>query len=422
MISGLGPVTSIGVGKEDVWHSIEARRQNFAVHRETLDGFSLGEFTLATVDDQQLLHVIGSEFSSPAINNRNGRNLALFFAACRLAVEDAGLSADSMPRIGVVVAHENPGFDEYTSQIWQSISGAFAKPPESALRFITDTYQTIQDAGYETHSFVLLQRLTRLLGAHGPAQIVNNACASGLFALETAAAWIRGGHVDAMLVVGGDSPRQVTRYLWLNAAKACTGDPIMRPFDRRRNGFLLGEGAGALLLESQEHATARGRTPYTEYLSGAFACDAWKLTVPCMRPNYYSMALQDSLDRAQCSAEEIDLIVPHGAASPLQDKYESDAIASVFGAHLDLLLATALKPYIGHTLAGSAILELILTLLSLEQGIVPATLNCEEPDPRLSLRPVTQHTKTRIRTWVKASTGFGGFHASCVFRQKGASR
>jgi 3-oxoacyl-(acyl-carrier-protein) synthase len=416
VITGIGPVTAAGVGKEALWDGIIKYRQNVSVIKQTVGAQTWGEFALAEVGPISKKYGVSEQTLQALTGQENNRDLYLFATAAQMALRDANLG-QSNSHCGITVAHENPGNDAYTSKIWSSLSEAPILSGQHPLDTITTKYESVRHAGYNTHSFVLLQQLTSILDIHGPAQIINNACASGLFALEAAACWIRSGHADAMVIVSGDSPRLITRHLWLKEAKACTTEGVMRPFDLHRCGFILGEGAGAVVLESETLANNRGAKAYCEYIGGAFTSDGWKLSVPCVKPSYYERAVKMVLDQNSLDPAEIDLIVPHGAASPIHDRYEAAAIRAVFGHLTTPPLVTALKPYVGHTLAGSALIETIISILAASYGVVPATLNLSMPDPALGIEVVTIHHRRNICTWMKTSTGFGGFNAACVFRQ-----
>lgn len=420
VITGIGPVSSAGVGKKALWDNVMAKTQNVTSICQKVGDEVWAEYPLSEVgplfEEESGLR---DTWVRSLTGQENNRDLLLFATAVRLGLLDAGICPeDDGFSKGIVMAHENPGNDEYTRQIWKTLADTPDAVPQSPLDFVRRTYEGVQATGYATHSFVLLQQLTRIFGIHGPALTLNNACASGLFALETAASWIRAGHVDMMIVVCGDSPRLITRYLWLAKANACTTENVMRPFARNRSGFILGEGVGALVIETREHATERRARIYCEYLGGSFVSDAWKLNLPCVAPNYYEKAIRDVLETTGLASSDIDLIIPHGAASSVQDRYEADAIAKVFGLLGGQPPITALKPYIGHTLAGSAVLELIIGVLAAENDTIPATLNLCEPDPQIKIRPVTEHCKRAIRTWLKTTTGFGGFSAACAFRHQ----
>jgi 3-oxoacyl-(acyl-carrier-protein) synthase len=421
VITGVGPVSCLGIGKEATWAALQRQESRFSVISEFIGGELWGSYPLATVADLDASTAgICAKRVSAMTQLQNNRDLLLFAIAAKLALEDGNLSyAQENNRIGMVMAHENPGFDEYTRQIWRAMEAHPAPQTDSLSAHIKALYAQVEGSGYQTHSFVLLQQLTALLNTHGPVLSLNNACSSGLFALETAAQWLRSGHADAMIVVCGDSPRLITRYLWLKAARSCASDGIMRPFDKNRNGFVLGEGAGAVILETVESANKRGAPVYTEYLGGAFRSDAWKLTVPAVKPNLYQEAIEQALQKTDTEVSAIDLLVPHGAATAIQDRYEAMAITRVFGANLQRMFVTALKPFVGHTLAGSSLVELVLSLIGLSHGVILPTLNWTTPDEKLGLDLVRRQTQFEVGNWIKTATGFGGFNAACVFSQPG---
>ena len=421
VITGVGPVTSTGVGREAAWEGLCQQRCNLAVVSQSIGDDHWEDYPMAEVPsfDPERLGVSEKEISA-LTGEVNNRDLLLLAAAATLAIRDAGVSERHDPsRVGIVLAHENPGFDEYTRQIWSALASDPPSPDEALVEHMKRLYARVKGAGYKTHSFVLLQQLTRILNLHGPSLAVNNACASGLYALEAATHWIKAGQADAMIVVAGDSPRLLTRYLWLKAVQACSPDGLIRPFDLHRNGFVLGEGAGAVVIEDLHRPPSHGARIYSEYCGGAFRCDAWKLNIPCPTPNFYAEAIKAVLNQTCTDPADIDLVVPHGAGSPLHDRYEALALTEVFGWQAASPLITALKPYVGHTLAGSSIVELILVLISLSHKTVPATLNWKTPDPRLGIRPIASPQVVDVKNWMKTSTGFGGFHAACIFSQPG---
>ena len=422
VITGIGPVTALGAGKDAVWQGLQTGPPPASQVKHSIGGEEWESYPLLAAPVEEPATTVFAEAGrAAAAMGGNSRDLHLFLAAAKLALQDSNLVfTPGDNRVGLMVSHENPGFDEYTRQIWQALETQ-PKNGHRPLQHIQGLYAQVESAGYATHSFVLLQQLTRLLQTHGPAMSVNNACSSGLYALEAAAQWVRAGHADAMVIVCGDSPRLLTRYLWLKAARTCAADGVMRPFDANRSGFILGEGAGAIVIETLESAQRRNASIYTEYVAGFFYSDAWKLSLPCVSPNFYHQALREALDRSGKKPGAIDLLVPHGAATAMQDRYEAEAITRVFGKNAEKPLITALKPYVGHTLAGSSLLELILTLIGLSHDTVLPTLNWTVRDEKLGVQPVTRHTSCRVENWVKTATGFGGFNAACVFAQPEAT-
>jgi 3-oxoacyl-[acyl-carrier-protein] synthase II len=420
VITGLGPAITLGFGKEAVWAGLQDAPPSLSTVQQMVSGEEWESYQLAAVRDVDLEKggILKQELAAMTLPAYN-RDLHLFASAARIAVQDSGLKFErERNRVGLVISHENPGFDTYTSQIWTALENQ-PENRSNLLEQIKAVYSQVERAGYNTHSFVMLQQLTVLLQAHGPALSVNNACSSGMYALETAAQWLRAGHADAMVVVCGDSPRLIARYLWLKTAKTCAADSVIRPFDKYRNGFVLGEGAGAVVIETEESARKRGAHVYTRYLVGSFRSDAWKLSLPAVTPHLYEEALHEAIQNSGKKLSSVDLVVPHGAATAIQDRYEADGITRVFGKNQKRPFVTALKPYVGHTLAGCSLIELILTLIGISHDTVLPTLNWTTADDKLGLIPVQKHTSYKVNTWIKTATGFGGFNAACVFEQPG---
>jgi len=418
VITGIGLITALGAGKDAVWRNLQQPVPSLSTIKQVIGGEEWESYPLANAPDIDLaaLGISNNQMEAIALTSCT-RDLTLFTAAAKMAIHDSSLAyASKDNRVGIVISHENPGFDAYTSEIWRALENQ-ADNQHSVLNQIKEVYQEVECAGYNTHAFVLLQQLTVLLQCHGPALFVNNACSSGLYALECAAQWIRAGNADAIVVVCGDAPRMIARYLWLKAAKVCAADGVIRPFDKNRSGFVLGEGVGAVVVETSESARKRGAQIYTRYVAGAFRSDAWKLSLPAVSPHLYCEALREAIQRSSRSLFEIDLLVPHGAATPIQDRYEADGITRVFGRKPLRPLVTALKPYVGHTLAGCSLIELILTLIGLSHQLVLPTLNWTDEDDNLGIVPVRKPISCRIGTWIKTATGFGGFNAACVFEQ-----
>jgi 3-oxoacyl-[acyl-carrier-protein] synthase II len=253
---------------------------------------------------------------------------------------------------------------------------------------------------------------------------VHNACTSGAFAIEVAAERIRSGQADAMLVAGGEAFDTGVRLEWFRRLGLYAAKPAdMRPFDSETGGFYVGEGAGAMLLESESHARRRGARVYAEYVAGAFQHQAWKQTVPDVRAARLARAISDALEQAGASAPDIDLIVPHGAATTISDGYEAECLSRAFSksrvsarAGAPGPMVTAFKPYVGHMLAASGILDTICGLLAVRHGLAPATPNSAATRSALPVPLIVEPIETPIRTMLKLSTGFTGHDAALVFR------
>ena len=170
-------------------------------------------------------------------------------------------------------------------------------------------------------------------------------------------------------------------------------------------------------MEELDHALKRKAPIYGEYMGGGFTQDGWKVSFPAVTAGYYKKALINALLNSKIIKDDVDLIVPHGVGNNITDRFEAKVISSVFGEHTDRPYITALKPYFGHNLGGSALLETAILLLAMSNNVIPPTLNCEKIAPRIKINLVTNKIETDINVAVKMACGFAGYNAVSVFRK-----
>jgi 3-oxoacyl-(acyl-carrier-protein) synthase len=425
-ITGVGPITAVGTGKERLWDSVKNNRSNVVLEDHYLNGERWGRFPIAKVLDFRLEHfgLAPAAISSLQRESENqSQDLLYLVASSKLALDDSGLAYDTDDNdIGLVLTCENPGLDDLICRIIQStidiVEGRAAGLTKLTKKeFIEGLYGQFEKRVYNLQTFMYLHYVSKALGLHGPSLFINNACASGLFAVEAASQQICCGNTTAVVVAGADNPSFMTKYLWFKRLGVYAEDGIMRPFDKNRNGIVFGDGAAAIVLEDMRLAVQRGAFIYGEYLGGGFAQDAWKVTVPSLIKNFYSKAFFQALNNSGLRPDEIDLLNPHGAATKISDKFEALTINEVFGAYPEKPLITAFKPFVGHNLGGSALMELIILLLAMKEDMVPATLNHMEADPELKINLVTELVPACIRVVAKMASGFGGYHGATIFRK-----
>jgi 3-oxoacyl-(acyl-carrier-protein) synthase len=346
-----------------------------------------------------------------------------------------------LPRAGLVLTYEAPGIDRLLAGIFEDFlklrrgealpdlsRGAPAQraaggpqaleagSPEEAA-FFEAVYLRHRQAVYESQSFMHLHLAARIFGLHGPALFVNNACASGLYALEAAAAMIRSGSCDTVLVAAAEAARLPTKHRWFQETQVLSAKGSLRPFDRDRDGLVLGEGACGLVLESEQAARDRGAQPYAKYLGGAFVQEAWKVAVPNLTQPWYEETLRRACAAARVDPKDIDLLNPHGAGTALGDLQEARGLTAVFGEWPERPRITALKGALGHTLGASAALETAASLLALKHQAIPPSIGFENPDPKLKIRLAALPQPAPLRTVMKMACGFAGFFAGAVFQK-----
>jgi 3-oxoacyl-[acyl-carrier-protein] synthase II len=258
-------------------------------------------------------------------------------------------------------------------------------------------------------------------GLMGPSYSLASACATGTHSIATSALMIASGEAELMVAGGAEgATRQNTVAGFGNAralARSVDGDPTKasRPFDARRAGFVMGEGAGALVLEAEEHALARGAKPLAVVAGWGMSTDAAHLTRPHEDGRGLALAVEAALARAGIDASEVGYINPHATSTKQGDAAEVRALARVFGERLSRIPISATKSMIGHLLGGAGAVESIATILSLAEGRLHPSINVDELDPAFALDVVREPREVDARYALKLSAGFGGHNCALVF-------
>jgi 3-oxoacyl-[acyl-carrier-protein] synthase II len=259
--------------------------------------------------------------------------------------------------------------------------------------------------------------------AKGPNLVTTSACASGVHSIGYAFSNIKLGRVKAMICGGVEStitPMAVSGFKAMRALSERNDEPnkASRPFDQDRDGFIIAEGCGFLLLEELEHAQARGATIYAEVVGFGASADAYHITAPDESGAGMAQAMSAAVKEAELDVQEIDHINAHGTSTQWNDLCETRAIKAVFGAHAHKLCVTANKSMIGHALGAAGGIESVFSVMTLDQGLVPGTVNLEHPDPECDLDYVAQGTrKQHVQTVLCNSFGFGGTNACILFQR-----
>jgi len=258
-------------------------------------------------------------------------------------------------------------------------------------------------------------RLAETLGLEGPVLTLSSACASGTAATGLAADCIRRGESDVMLACGVEIlSRFVVSGFWL--LRALASGPV-RPFDRRRDGLALGEGAGVLVLEEREHALRRGACALAEVMGSGSSGDAHHMTGPSPTGDGMVRAIEGALRDARTSPDAVSFISAHGTATQYNDRMESIAIKRAFGERAFRIPVTSIKPIVGHTLGAAGALEAILSIKVLREGIVPPTINYGEPDPECDLDYVPNSARRHAASCaLSCSSAFAGNNATLLLK------
>lgn len=405
VVTGMGTVNPLAHNVDDFWKALLDGRSGTGPIT-LFDPEGLGTRFAAEVKD------FDSEVYMPRKRSRRlDRSTMLFWAATQQAFDDADLSyEDGDPaslRVGVVCGTGIGGIG--TSQ--QQMGILADRGPDRISPLAIPMIMSNQAAGAVSIDFHLA----------GPSTCTVTACAASANAIGDAAEIIRRGVTDVM--VAGGMEGAVTAFamggfISMKALSSRNDDPsrASRPFDKDRDGFVLGEGAASLILESFEHATARGARIYGEVAGYGMSADAYHITLPRPGGGGAARAMQGAIDDAGVPASSVDYINAHGTSTPANDVTETLAIKSVFGADAYQLPVSSTKSMTGHMLGGAGAVEAVVALKALTEGVIPPTINYTTPDPECDLDYVPNEARElKVNSVLSNSFGFGGHNVSLLF-------
>jgi len=404
VVTGLGAITSLGHQVESFWENLVAGR--CGIERVSLfDPSAFASQIGAEVRDWD-----AARHMDPKEARRNDRFTHFGFVAARQAVADSSLdmTREDGDRVGVIIGSGIGGMYTFESQL----KVLEARGPRKVSPFTIPALIGNMCAGLVAIEY----------GARGPNFGVVSACATGTHALGEAAHAIRRGDADVMIAGGSEAAITPFAYASFCAMKAMStrnDEPgkASRPFDRQRDGFIMGEGAGVLVLEALEHAQARGARIYCELAGYAATCDAFHITQPDPEGRGLSLAMHRAVRSAGLAPHEIDYINAHGTSTPYNDKFETLAIKKVFGDHARSIPVSSTKSMTGHLLGAAGGIESVICVKTLQTQTIAPTINLDEPDPDCDLDYVPHVARSaRLRTVLSNNLGFGGQNATVVFR------
>ncbi len=427
VITGLGPLSASGVGKQELWNSVVEGKTYLTLEDCKIGGEKLDSYYVHRIKNFNIKDFGIDEKILQDIKNWKEQEepIDLFYllAVVKLALDDARLSylnAEKTKGVGLVLTHENPGLDQFYEELINETYELFNgnKKKISKKQYFMEFYKRFDKRGYDLQTFMFVFHVAKVFNIHGYSVFLCNACASGLFALETAAYIIRSGKCDTVVVAGADHS-DIFKYLWFKNLGMYAEDGKIKPFAEDRNGFVTGDGGAGIVLEDLDSAKRRRAHIYAEYLGGGFHLEGWKIAIPDMCGDSYKIAIETAIKNSNVSKKEIDFILPHAVGTKVTDAYEAKAITDLFGKYNKKPFISAFKPYIGHNLGSTVLLELVILILALENGLIPPTLNCEKVDQKLGIDLIKRLTKTKLKTVMKTACGFAGFNAATIFRKFG---
>lgn len=405
VVTGVGLVTPLGIGVQKTWDGLCAGRSGVG----PITRFDTSDYAVKIAAEVKDFDV------EQYIDTKVAKHLELFVqyavVASLMAHQDSGLeiTEKNAPRIGVFTGNGIGGLP--TIEKYHKV--VLERGPKRITPFFIPMVISNMSAG----------QVSIVLGAQGPNLSVTTACAAGTHAVGEAFRSISRGDSDVAFTGGSESTVCSLAVCGFNAMKALSKrneDPqaASRPFDRDRDGFIIAEGGGMMVLEELEHARKRGARIYAEVIGYGLSGDAYHMAAPPDDGNGAVRCMKMALADSGLNVDEIDYINAHGTSTPLNDVVETSAIKQVFGDHASKLAISSTKSMTGHMLGGAGGIESVFTALAIKHGIAPPTINLDNPDPECDLDYVPKVAREmNIRAAVSNSFGFGGTNAVLVMKK-----
>ncbi|AIF42767.1 beta-ketoacyl-ACP synthase II [Virgibacillus sp. SK37] len=404
VVTGLGAITPLGNNVETMWENVLAGKSGVDfVTRVNKDDFPAK--VAAEVKDFD---------PTVYMDKKDARKMDPFtqyaVAAAKMAVEDAKLTIDdsNAHRVGVWIGSGIGGM-----QTWEDQHTKFLeKGPKRVSPFFVPMMIPDMAAG----------QVSIQLGAKGINSCSVTACASGANSIGDAFKAVQRGDVDYIIAGGTEAPISNMAFAGFSSAKALSlnEDPskASRPFDKNRDGFVMGEGSGILILETLETALERGAHIYGEIVGYGATGDAYHITAPAEHGEGAARAMQMAIEDAGLQPENVDYVNAHGTSTALNDKFETEAIKTVFGEHAYKIAVSSTKSMTGHLLGAAGGIESVISLKTIEDSVIPATINYETPDEDCDLDYVPNEARKQdVDVVVSNSLGFGGHNVALVFKK-----
>lgn len=403
VVTGVGAVTPVGNNVETAWNNVLAGVSGVGpLTRLNADEYPAK--VAAEVKDFQV-----EDF----IDKKDARKMDRFthyaVAAAKMAVEDSGLEINdsNSHNIGVWIGSGIGGMETFESQYETFLSRGYRRVSPFFVPMMIPDMATGQ--------------VSIMLGARGFNSCTVTACATGTNSIGDAFKVIQRGDAVAMVTGGAEAPitKMSVAGFCANTALSTNPDPskASRPFDLNRDGFVIGEGAGIVVLEELEHALARGAKIYAEIVGYGATGDAYHITAPAPGGEGGARAMKMAINDAGLNVNEVDYVNAHGTSTDYNDRFETLALKEVFGEHAYKLAVSSTKSMTGHLLGAAGGVEAIFSVLAIKEGMIPPTINYETPDPECDLDYVPNEArKQEVQVAMSNSLGFGGHNATIVFK------
>ncbi len=403
VVTGIGLVTPLGVGNDNTWEGICNGRSGVT---------RIAKFDPSILRTQiagQVPEFDPTDYMDPKEARRSDHFIQFACAASKIALDDSGLVIDDelSPRIGTIIGSGIGGMDTY----YQTVLTMEKKGPMRVSPFFVPNIVCNMASGYVSIFF----------NARGPNSCTTTACAAGAHGVAYAAYSIQNGDADAMICGGTEAPVNAMTIAGFNTMRAIStsNDPpekASRPFDKDRDGFIIAEGSGIVILEELEHAKKRGAKIYAEYLGSGMSGDAHHITSPTL--DGPQRCMEAALRNSKLNPEDVDYINAHGTSTQQNDINETNAIKAVFNGKALKIPVSSTKSMTGHLLGAAGGIEAGITSLAIHNSILPPTINLDNPDEGCDLDYIPFETREKkIDVAISNSFGFGGTNVTLAFKK-----
>ncbi len=406
VISGMGVISPVGNHLDSFWENLKAGRSGItryqAFDSEKFDSKIAGE-----VHDFEP----ASFYKTPKDVKRTDRYTQLAVAATKMGLDDSGLdlAATDLDRVGVMIGSGVGGLKTMEDQVTKMA----LKGPDRTSPFMIPMMISNMASG-----FISMEH-----GLRGPNMAIVTACATANHCMGEAWRIIKFGDADVMLTGGSEAcivPVGIAGFCAMRALSTRNDEPerASRPFDKDRDGFVMGEGAGVIILEEYEHAKKRGAKIYCELAGYGLTADAYHMSAPLPGGEGAARCMAMAMNHAKVNPEEVDYINAHGTSTPVGDICETKAVKHAFGEHArNGLLVSSTKSMTGHLLGAAGAVEMAASVLAMRDGIVPPTINLDNPDPECDLDYVPHRAREKkVKVAISNSFGFGGHNSSVLIK------
>ncbi|ADE54337.1 beta-ketoacyl-ACP synthase II [Coraliomargarita akajimensis] len=406
VVTGIGTISSLGVGIDPFWDSLIAGKSGL----DTVQSFDVTDYPAKVGSEVRDFNI--ADFMDPKEARRNDRYTHFAVASTKLALEDAKVDTTKLDpeRFGVLVGSGIGGMETIQTQSRR----LYEKGPRKVSPFMIPSLIANIASGV-----VAIE-----IGARGPNYGIVSACSTGTHTIGESFRMLRDGEADIMVAGGSEAAITELGYAGFCSMKAMSTQyndnptTASRPFDKGRDGFVMGEGAGVLILETLEHAQARGARIYCEVDGYAATCDAFHITSPDPEGKALSAAMKKVVADAGLQVEDVDYINAHGTSTPYNDKFETNAIRKAFGEHAYKLMVSSTKSMTGHLLGAAGGVESAACVKAIYESKVPPTINYNEPDPDCDLDYIPNTAReAEVNVALCNNSGFGGHNATLLFKK-----